>query len=131
MALEDWRRERRIRLALCGLTRQRVALMLNPGNVMVVECSPPRSEGLDAAYKTCEMRGWIGVLHDAVPQGGISPDGKVGATAFETSGPVYRITEAGWAVINRAQAWAIATFAVAMASLVASMFSILLTLSTR
>jgi hypothetical protein len=132
MAFEDLRRERRIRVALRGLAGQRVAAVLQPGNVLVVERSPPRTDGTDEAYKTCELRGWIEVLHDAVPSGSLGPNERiVYDELYSSEAPIYRVTEAGWTVINRVQVWSLATFAVATASLVASILSVFVTIASK
>lgn len=116
--LEDVRRERQIRKALRAIARQRVAMVLEPGNVVVVENSPSNDEWFDAAARSCLIRGWVAVLHEAIPTGQVRFDG---ATLVfpEVIVPTthYRLTEAGWAVLNRTQGWVIATFAVASLAL--------------
>ncbi len=51
--------ERDIRRTLKSLSRQRVALVLQPGNVWVIERAVEDNEQTDAALKTAYMRGWV------------------------------------------------------------------------
>ena len=121
MAFENFRRERQIRRVMRALARQRVAVVLQPGDVWVVENAPSNLPFREEALRTCLLRGWIAVLHEAVPKGSLTPEGNLpNGPMFQSRAPVYRLTEAGWLVINRAQAWVIATFAVAFATLVAT-----------
>lgn len=55
---ENIRKERLIRKALRAIARQRVALILKPGNVMVVENSTPDTDWFNLAVKTAHIRGW-------------------------------------------------------------------------
>ena len=118
--LTGWRHERQIRAALKALARQRVAAILQPGNAWVLEYPASEAEpGVAEALRTCHLRGWVEVVHDGVPQmqweGGNQPPRDAGVA------PLYRLTEAGWAQIRRTHAWVIATFFVALASLVAAL----------
>lgn len=102
MAFEDFRRERFIVATLRGLSRQRVSFVLQPGNVWVVERAIEATEETDAALKTCYMRGWVEPLEEAIPQGKLTPEGELPKGAiFTGEGPLYRLTDSGWAVINR------------------------------
>ena len=67
------------------------------------------------------MRGWVAVLHEAIPSGSLTADGNLPkGPLYESRSTVYRLTEAGWMVINRSQTWVISTFTVAFATLVAT-----------
>lgn len=72
---ENIRKERLIRKALRAIARQRVALILKPGNVMVVENSTPDTEWFDLAVKTAHIRGWVEILHDSIPMGRLRFEG--------------------------------------------------------
>ena len=118
---ENIRRERLIRAALRAIARQRVALILQPDNVMVVENSAPDAEWFDLAVQTAHIRGWVEILHDSIP---------VGSVRFEGNNPIisqpremkqkamYRLTEGGWAVINRVHTWVVATFLISLLTLI-------------
>jgi len=95
-----------IRSVLRQLAHQRVALVLQPGNVWVIENGVPDNESTDAALKTCFMRGWIAPLENSIPKGSLTPDGRLPeGDIFSKSGPVWRVTDSGWAAINRAHEW--------------------------
>lgn len=113
--------ERRILKLLRALARQRVALVL-PGNLLVIEeAAATHSDEALAALATCRMRGWVDVLHDAVPTGQLEPDGSLPkGMPFTSIAPVYRLTDSGWAAINRSHSWAMAdVIAAVLAILVA------------
>ena len=124
---DEWRRERFIRKTLRRLSQQRVALILQPGNVLVVEKAVmvDEDEGVMAALQTCNLRGWVEVLSNAVPHGKLTPEGKLPA-GFPMSGvtPLYRLTEAGWSVIHRSHEWVVATFVIVAITLIATILSI-------
>jgi hypothetical protein len=66
---EDLRRERMIRKALRAIARQRVTLILQPGNVMVLKNGTPDAEWFNVAIQTSHKRGWVDILHDSIPSG--------------------------------------------------------------
>ncbi len=118
--LTDFCREWAIRRTLRSLSRQRVALVLQPGNVWVIENAVGDSEETDANLKTCYMRGWVEPIENALPQGKLTPDGKLpDGDIFDRIGPLYRITDSGWSVINRSHQWFLLTVLVAVLSLIA------------
>ena len=121
MAFDSFKRERRIRQALRALAHQRVAVVLQPGNVWVIENSPTDTAYFEESICSCLMRGWVAVLHEAIPSGSLTADGNLPkGPLYESRSTVYRLTEAGWMVINRSQTWVISTFTVAFATLVAT-----------
>lgn len=125
----DWRRERFIRKVLRRLSRQRVALLLQPGNVWVVERAVTESDGVVEALRTCHMRGWVEVLEDSVPKGALTPDGRLPKGAmFSGQGPIYRLTDAGWNVIHRTHEWVVVTCVFSVAALIATVVGIMLSL---
>lgn len=75
MTLLDIKREWKIRRALHLLSKQRVVLVLQPGNVWVIEKAVQDNEDTDAALKTCYMRGWVEPLENSVPKGKLKDDG--------------------------------------------------------
>lgn len=104
--LSNWRRELQVRGALKRLARQRVALVLQPGNIWVIENAVPDNEDTDAALKTCFMRGWVEPLENSVPKGSLTPDGKLpNGVLFDKSGPLWKLTDSGWSAINRVHEW--------------------------
>ena len=127
---ETYKRERNVRKALKALARQRVAMVLPDGG-LVIELCPPRADWFDEAVRTAHLRGWVEVLHHSIPNGQLTfvgnqprfPDALTAQT-------MYRLTEGGWTIIRRSHGWVIATFAVAVISLVASLAGIAVTLVT-
>lgn len=106
MSLLDMKREWRIRRVLRRLARQRVGLVLQPGNIWVIEKAVEDNEETDADLKTCFMRGWVEPLEKAVPRGKLKEDGSLpDGDIFQSLGPVWKLTDSGWAAINRAHEW--------------------------
>lgn len=104
--LTNWRREWAIRSVLRRLARQRVAMVLQPGNLWVIENSIEDTEDVDAALKTCFMRGWVEPLSNSIPKGSLNMDGTLPTgELFNRTGPVWKLTDSGWAAINRAHEW--------------------------
>jgi hypothetical protein len=121
----SFRRERNIRNVLRSLAGHRVVIVLKPGNVWVIENAPADFPDYEEALSTCLMRGWIEVLHEAVQQGKLGADGRPDPrTPFQGKSTIYRVTDSGWAVINRTQTWVMATFAVALLALVATVLQL-------
>ena len=101
-------RERHIRKVLRGIARQRVATVLQPGNVWVVERAFKRTSEIDAALATCMMRGWVEPLAENVPTGDLNESGELDRpNPFARVETQYRLTDGGWAALNRAHAWAV------------------------
>jgi hypothetical protein len=108
---EDFYRERLVRRALKAVARQRVVMVLKPGNVHVVERSTPNEEWFEVGVLTCHIRGWVEVLHEGLPTGEVQMHGQSPRLPAEMPRKThYRLTEGGWAVLNRAHGWVIATF---------------------
>jgi hypothetical protein len=121
MTFVGFKRERNIRRVLRSLAGQRVVLVLKPGNVWVIENSPSNLPDQEEAISTCLIRGWIEVLHEAIPQGQLTAAGLPDLDKpFKGGGTIYRVTDSGWSVINRTQSWLLATFAMSLLALVAT-----------
>jgi hypothetical protein len=117
----DLRREHAIRQTLRKLSRQRVALVLQPGNVWVIEKAVKTTAETDTALKTCHMRGWVEPLESAIPQGKLTPDGRLPANfKFEGTGILYKLTSAGWSVIYRSYQLALIAVVISVISLLVS-----------
>lgn len=117
----NYRREWQIRKALRKASMQRVALVLQPGNVWVIENALEHTEETDAALKTCYMRGWVEILENSVPTGQLTKEGNLPqGQLFNSSSPIWKLTDSGWAAINRIHEWAlIGVFLAAVSILVA------------
>lgn len=96
------KREYSIYRTLKLLSKQRVALVLQPGNIWVIEKALPVSEEHFANIQTCLMRGWVEVLRDSVPTGVLKSDGSLpDGDMFQNEKHLYRLTDSGWNAIHR------------------------------
>ena len=103
---DGWKRERQVRRVLRGIARQRVAAVMQPGSVWVIERALDRNDDVEAALATCVMRGWVESLFEDLPTNTLSPDGRIPpGPLFTRTENHFRLTEGGWAVINRAHLW--------------------------
>lgn len=117
----SWKRERRIRRVLTKLARQRVVGVLQPGGVWVIEKALKRDDDAEAALATCLMRGWIEPLHENMPGADLDPDNLLRSPLpFTRTVTTYRLTEGGWAALNRAHAWTLVNVIIAVLSLAAT-----------
>lgn len=104
--LDDWRRERRIRKVLVGIKRQRVAV--KKGELWALERALPRNNEVEADIGTCLIRGWIEPLRENMPTGPLLVDGEVPREPyFNDVQTFYRMTDSGWAALNRAHEWTV------------------------
>jgi hypothetical protein len=94
-------REYSIYKTLKLLARQRVGMVLQPGNVWVIENSMPMTETNEENIQTCLMRGWIEVLRESVPTQQLPADGNLRNVSAVTSQHIYRLTDGGWNTIHR------------------------------
>lgn len=101
MSLADFTRERRIRLLLRRLSQQRVAMVLQPGGVWVVEKAVESGRDVEADLNTCFMRGWIEPLANAVPTGTLTSPNSIPPMSGRTT--IWKLNDSGWYVINRSQ----------------------------
>lgn len=96
------KREYSIYKTLKALSKQRVALILQPGNVWVIEKAIPDSEKKEENLRTCHLRGWVEPIENAIPKGNLTPDGKLpSGDIFTKKAPLYRLTDSGWNAIHR------------------------------
>ena len=96
------KREYSIYRTLKALSKQRVALILQPGNVWVIEKAIPDSETKEENLRTCHLRGWVEPIVNAIPKGKLAPDGSLpSGDIFTEQTPLYRLTDSGWNAIHR------------------------------
>lgn len=122
----DFTTERRIRLLLRRLSRQRVAMVLQPGGVWVVEKAVEGGREVEADLNTCFMRGWIEPLANAVPTGKLTSPTSMPAMSGRTT--IWKLNDSGWYVINRSQLWIMAGLLVAGLSLLVAAVALVVTL---
>ena len=130
MTFLGWRRERFIRRVLRRLARQRVAALLQPGNIWLVEQAIEVDDETSAALRTCFLRGWVEPISDsAIPTGDARNLIHNTAPLFDRAPVVYRLTDSGWSVIHDSHSWVVGTFVVSVAALVASIIGVMIVLS--
>jgi hypothetical protein len=113
------------------LAQQEVTLVLQPGNVWCIEKAVEDDERTDAALKTAYIRGWVEPIENAVPKGRLQPDSRLPpGEIFQTAGPLWRLTESGWAVINRSRWWELFAITVSVLSFAVSVISLVLSLKS-
>lgn len=118
---DNWKRERQIRSVLSRLARQRVALVLQPHRVWVMEKALQRNDDVEALLMTCLIRGWIEPLQENIFSGSLTDDLKLPpGPMFTRQETLYRLTEGGWAALNRAHAWTAAGVVLALVTLIFS-----------
>lgn len=127
--MSEYVSERQIKNTLRNLSKQRVAMILQPGNVWVIEKAvSSENDQVAAALRTCCIRGWVDVLENAVPTGQLQGEGDNVRLPdrFSNIAPIYKLTEAGWNAIHNYHNWVIITFFIAFASLIATILNILI-----
>jgi hypothetical protein len=94
------KREFSIHKTLKLLSKQRVAMVLQPGDVWVIEKSLPDTETHQENLQTCLMRGWVEILKDSIPTGKVGADGSLPQSGYKIK-HIYRLTDSGWNAIHR------------------------------
>jgi|ERR1700733_1695920 len=119
--------ERAIRKTLRKLAKQRVGLVLQPGNCWVIEFAVEDTKETDVALKTCHMRGWVEPLTHAIPSAALPHDGKLlpnledNFTKLQT---LYRLTDSGWAVIHHVQGWLVTSVILALLAVITAFLTL-------
>jgi hypothetical protein len=117
--------DRTINRTLRKLAKQRVPLVLQPGDHWVIDCAIPQDDDTNAALLTCQMRGWVEPLHHALPSAQLTPEGALPPNmSFDKMQTLYRLTSAGWSVIHRSDLIATCALLIAAMSLAIAIFGI-------
>ena len=107
------------------LAKQRVRLVLQPGNYWVIDCAIPEDVDTHAALLTCYMRGWVEPLEHAVPSSQLTPSGTLPPNiSFEKMQTFYRLTSAGWSAIHRSDLVATCALLISALSFALAIFSV-------
>jgi hypothetical protein len=94
-------------------------MVLQPGNVWVIEKALKRDENAEAALMTCYMRGRAEPIEPSIPAGDLTADPTLPPDlAFTKNEVIFRLTEGGWSALNRAHTWTVAGILLAALSLV-------------
>jgi len=115
--------ERLIREVLKKLSKQRV-VGIAEGNAWIISGGIKVDDEIEAALRTCSMRGWIEPVTGTIPQYNVSKDFKFNK---EKPGPAYRLTEVGWNVIHGSYILIKATFCVTIITLIITLVQLLRT----
>lgn len=93
----NWKIHRLLR----QLAKQRVGMVLQPGNVWVIEHAVKDTEETKALLYTCQLRGWIELLHESVPNCWLNSDGSLpNGIPFNSKEHIWKLTDSGWAAIH-------------------------------
>jgi len=123
MSFIDIKREWNIHKILRQLSRQRVGIVLQPGNVWVIERAVTETDKTEAALRTCYMRGWIEPLQDAVPQTNLNEDGSLpSGSTHNRVGTLWKITDSGWSAIHRDHEWTLIGILIGAISILIAFF---------
>jgi len=118
------KREYSIYQTLRLLARQRVGIVLQPGNVWVIEKAMPHTEQNNENIQTCLMRGWVEVLHESIPTGKLNVDGLPDGRGFDGVETIYRLTDSGWNAIHRTHVMVLLGIVVSLMSVAITLLSI-------
>lgn len=92
----------KIHRLLKRLAKQRVGMVLQPGNVWVLEYAVKDTEETRELLYTCQLRGWVELLHESIPTGNLGPDGSLpGGPVFSSENHIWKLTDSGWGAIQR------------------------------
>jgi hypothetical protein len=117
--------DRTVHRTLRKLAKQRIRVVLQPGNCWVIDRTISEDGDTHAALLTCYMRGWVEPLEHAVPSAKLSPSGSLPPNfSFEKMETFYRLTSAGWSVIHRSDLIATCALLISAMSLALAIFGI-------
>ncbi|MCX2760076.1 hypothetical protein OQJ65_17215 [Vibrio sp. Sgm 22] len=112
---DDFIYEFKMHRVLKKVARQRVAIILEPGNVPVVERAIGRDEETKTFLLTAQIRGWVDVLHENMPTGKIDGDGNMlSDQPFTSKETHWKLTDSGWAAIQRRHQLSVLSLGVAI-----------------
>jgi hypothetical protein len=113
--LESIRYEWRARGLLKKIARQRVAMIMQPGNVWVIELAAPINDETMPMVQTLLLRGWVEVLQSGVHHGQLGEDGSLPqGPLFTRQQDIWRVTDSGWSTIHRAHQLSVLAIVIAI-----------------
>lgn len=112
-------RERQIRMALKIIAGQRVTMIVQPHNILVIEKSPASTEWFEVAVQTCRIRGGVEVLHEGLPSSELRFDDGQPVAGPAQRRTHYKLTEGGWNAIRSTHALVIVAIVLSALSLAA------------
>jgi len=97
------------------IARQRVTMILQPGNVPVIERAVDHDEVTKTLILTAQIRGWVEILHESMPTGQIDAKGEINPSQpFQSREDYWKLTDSGWAAIPRRHQLSLLSIAVAL-----------------
>jgi hypothetical protein len=94
----NWKIHRLLR----RLAKQRVRVIHQPTNQWVIEYAVEESEENIGLIYTCQIRGWIELLHENVPSEQLGSDSQSSIPSqMKSKKHVWKLTDSGWAAIQR------------------------------
>lgn len=114
----DFYREYKIIKHMRKLACQRVAMVLQPGHVWVLEKAPPSNEENDHILLTCWIRGWVEPHSFEIPQGQLTSEGGLPPVDSIRHANFYRLTDGGWNAIHRTHQLSILTIMLTIISII-------------
>jgi hypothetical protein len=97
------------------LARQRVAMILEPGNVPVVERAIGRNEQTKAFLLTAQIRGWVDILHEDMLTGKLDDNRGINTEQpFQSKENHWKLTDSGWGAIQRRHQLSILNLSIAV-----------------
>lgn len=113
--------ERFIRKVLRKLAKQRVSSIHQPTRYWIIDNPIEENPKVEVALYTCHLRGWVEIMVKAVPKGKLK---KGNLPKIEHIGPVYKLTDSGWQVINRHHSMILISILIAILALIATIASL-------
>jgi hypothetical protein len=116
-SVDRWDRERKVLRILRRLARQHVVTVARGS--WVVYWALERDENIAAALATATLRGWVEPVELDVPW--LAPlNAILRDEPSERTDKLYRLTEGGWAALNRAHVWTLVNTLLAAGAIVAT-----------
>lgn len=117
--IKDFQYEQNLLNLLRNIKRQRVVVILDPGDVPVIERAIGHDENTRAMLLTAQIRGWVEVLYENTLTGDVSSSGEIDVSKPFTSTQTYwKLTDSGWGAIQRRHQLNIFAFVVSVVGVV-------------
>ena len=98
----DFIYEFRMHRLLKKIARQRVAMILEPGSIPVIERAIKTNEETKTLLLTAQIRGWVDILHEDMPTGKLDSSGSINSDMpFQSKENHWKLTDSGWGAIQR------------------------------
>lgn len=117
------KREYSIYKTLTCISKQRVVLLLQPGNAWVIEKAFPDTDQNQANIRTCIIRGWVDLLHESIPSTNLDDNYDLSKELESNNNKkdIYKLTDSGWNAIHR-------THVITLLSIIIALLGVFITL---